>query len=281
MKKLVLSFVAIFIAINTFAVTDILDAINSKKISVKVNYSRLGKAGIHLTITNLSIEQLTIKVKPGIIFTPSNEGEQTLMNVEEALIAIAPQKNASKDVGGYCIMLHKAAPSLTESFKIDIVKQANLLSFLSFIKTTKVSEGNYQSAIWAITDNEDIASIEPISDGDTKLREHISTLTGRKNPWYSKPQTITANPGQMIVRKSVAIEGTLSVSTTTTYDVFVSVENSKGEVKMKLEPMTLDKNSDNSFNFKVSASRWEVGNYKVVIRKVSDNKEVKRFDFTV
>lgn len=281
MKKLVLFFVAIFIAINTFAVTDILDAINSKKISVKVSYSRLGKAGIHLTITNLSIEQLTIKVKPGVIFTPSNEGEQTLMNVEEALIAIAPQKNASKDVGGYCIMLHKAAPSLTESFKIDIVKQANLLSFLSFIKTTKVSEGNYQSAIWAITDNEDIASIEPISDGDTKLREHISTLTGRKNPWYSKPQTITANPGQMIVRKSVAIEGTLSVSTTTTYDVFVSVENSKGEVKMKLEPMTLDKNSDNSFNFKVSASRWEVGNYKVVIRKVSDNKEVKRFDFTV
>lgn len=281
MKKTTLFIVFLALTLNTFASLDLIDAINQKKVTVKYTYNHLGITGMKLTITNLTTQQLALSVLPGTIFIPENDGEQTLMNVDEALIALAPQKTVSKDVNGYCIMLSKAAPNLGRAFKIGRVSNQNLISFLDFLKTNKITKDNYQAAIWAISDNEDIASIEPITDADNKLREFIAKMTNRKNPWYSKPQTIVANPGQMIERKSVNINGMLEVKVTDSYDVIVTVENSKGEVKMKLPPMTLDKNSDNSFQFKVEASRWEVGDYKVVIRKKSDNKEVKRFDFKV
>jgi hypothetical protein len=268
-------------SLSSFAALDLVDAVNQKKVSVKFTYSSLGKDGMKLTVTNLTVGQLSLTVTPGTIFIPEDDGEQTLMTVEEALIALAPQKTASKLVGGYCIMLSKHAPNLGRSFKIGRVSNQNLISFLDFVKTNPVSKDNYQSAIWSISDNEDIASIDPINEADKKLREFIAKMTNRKNPWYSKPQQITVNPGQLIERKSVNINGILEVKVTESYDVYVVVENSKGEVKMKLPVMSLDKNSDNSFQFKVEASRWEVGDYKVVIRKVSDNKEVKRFDFKV
>lgn len=281
MKKTCLIFLSFLFALNLFAEEDILEAIQQKKITVKFSYTQLGKDGLKMTVTNLTKSKLSLSLSPGTLFIPKDSSEQTLMNVDEEFFVLEPAKNATKMVDGYCIHLSKSAPSLSQTFTMGQTKNANLISMLSFIKSHPVTESNYQAAIWAITDHSDIASIDPITDADAQFRKHIATITHRKDPWYSKPQTIVANPGEQIQRNSVHISGVIEIHADKTYEVYLTVENSKGEVKMKLKPMTIQKDWDNSFEFKVKAAKWEVGDYKVIIRRVSDNKEVKHYDFSV
>lgn len=257
-------------------------AISEKKVTVKTNFNFLGKQGITLTILNNTTSPLKIEIPAGTIFEPENEDEQTLMNVEEKILAMKPKETTVVEVDGYCIMADKRCPKTANNFTISHVNHQNLNSFLGFIQKEKVSEMNLQAAIWAITDNEDIGAIEPTLDGDVKLREHISKMTGRENPWYTRKQEIIATPGEVIQRRSADVRGELEIFAQNNMKVIMTVENDQNEVKVKFKNvMKLVKNSENSFNFRIRVNTWEVGNYRVVIRKADTNEEVKRFDFEI
>ena len=85
-----------------------------------------------------------------------------------------------------------------------------------------------------------------------------------------------------IQRNSISLEGLLKIKPTQTIKVLVTVENDKNEVQMKMNKvLELTKDTENSFNFKVSVSNWEVGKYKVIVRKEGTKEKVAQFDFTV
>lgn len=261
---------------------ELTDAVDQNKIKVESKFNNLGKDGLSLTITNLSNESLTLSLSPGTIFIPSNEGDQTLINVEEKVFVFAPKQTRTVLSDGYCIQLKHRCPSQSNTFKITKNNNANLASTVSFITKNKVSQGNIQSALWAVTDGEDIGSIERINEADKELRKHIALLTKKKDPWYDKPQITYATPGNQIQRSSTTLEGMLTINATEKMNVMLTVENEANEVKMKINKvLALEKNSENSFNFRVKVSSWEVGKYKVVIRKIGTNEKVTQFDFTV
>ncbi len=281
MKALILFTLLLVFSGNT-TVIDLADAVNQKKIKVESKFSNLGQGGLSLTITNTSTLPLTINIAPGTIFIPDNDENQTLINVEEKVIALAPQQKKTIVSDGYCIQLSHNCPTENNSFKVAKNSNPNLISTINFMTKNKVSQSNIQAALWAVTDGEDIGSIAPLTEADKGLRNHIATLTKRTNPWYNKAQHTVANPGMQIQRNSVSLEGMLKINVTEKMIVLVTVENDKNEVKMKMpSPLELDKGSENSFSFKVKVSNWEVGKYHVVVRKKETNAKIKQFDFTV
>lgn len=281
MKALFL-FTLFFVFSGVSTGIDLANAVNQKKIKVESKFSSLGKDGLMLTITNLSTQPLTINLSPGTVFIPDNDDSQTLINVEEQIIVLAPQQKKTIISNGYCINLNKHCPSDINIFKVAKTDNANLISTINFLIQNKVSQSNIQSALWAVTDGEDIGSIEALTEGDKGLRNHIATLTKRTNPWYNKTQQTVANPGMQIQRNSISLEGLLKIKPTQTIKVLVTVENDKNEVQMKMNKvLELTKDTENSFNFKVSVSNWEVGKYKVIVRKEGTKEKVAQFDFTV
>ncbi len=261
---------------------DLADAVSQKKIKVESKFNQLGKDGLTLTITNTTTQSLTINITPGTLFIPDNEEEQTLINVEEKVIALAPQQKKTIVTDGYCIQLSHNCPSEINTFKIAKNSNSNLMSTIHFMTQNKVSQSNIQSALWAVTDGSDIGSIAALTDADKALRKHIATLTKRVDPWYNKAQQTIANPGMQIQRNSVSIEGQLKINATDKMNVYMTVENDKNEVQMEFDQsLELEKNSENSFNFKVKVSSWETGKYHVVIRKSGTKEKITQFDFTV
>ncbi|MBN9295107.1 MAG: hypothetical protein J0G96_14105 [Flavobacteriia bacterium] len=282
MKTLTLIFLFLSVLGTSTAPVNISDALKQHKIKIKTSFNQLGKDGIALVLTNPGTQTISIKIPAGTIFHPESDEEQTLMNVEEMLISLAPQQTKKINTGGYCTMLKKHCPKSENAFKIEETNNEKLLSFIDFLKTNTVSPDNYQAAIWALTDNEEISSILPLTEADKKLREHIAKLTNRKNPWYSSEQQVQAEQGRPIQRNRVDIQGELFVKLQENTEFTVSVENAAHEVKLEMPGTHLiEKNVENSFSFKVSVKEWEIGKYSVVLRKKSNKAKIAFHDFNV
>lgn len=157
-----------------------------------------------------------------------------------------------------------------------------LLSFLEFLRTNKPSPVNYQSAVWALTDNKSIASIEPLTPADRKLRDHIAKMTKQTNPWYTNGENIRAEPGRPIQRNKIAVKGNLEVVLKENTEFEIVVINSDNEVKATMptkEP--IQKNVKHTFRFGLTVQGWKTGSYQVVLRKTSDGSKIASFPFEV
>jgi hypothetical protein len=282
MKSLIYIVLSLW-AFSGFASTiEITEALKQGKIKVTTAYQTLGEKGISLTVKNNGAQPLDILIPSGTTFSPDGNEEQVLMNIQEEHLSLASGQIKKIEVGGYCTQRSKLAPRLENNFKVGKTNNTLLLSFLDFLKTNKPSPSNYQSAVWALTDNESIASIEPYTPTDQKLREHISKLTKRENPWYSSGQQLNVVPGRPIQRNTVNIKGNLEVKLSENTQFEVVVVNSDNKEMMRMpKDQFIEKNIDHSFRFSISVQGWEVGTYHVLLRKKSDQSKIASFAFEV
>lgn len=282
MKSLIYIAFSLWAFSGAASTIEITEALKQGKIKVTTAYQSLGEKGISLTVKNNGNQPLTISIPGGTIFSPNENDEQVLMNIEEERLALSPGQVKTIQVDGYCTQRNKSAPSLENNFKVGKTNNALLLSFLDFLKTNKPTPSNYQSAVWALTDNESIASIEPLTPADKKLREHIAKLTKRENPWYSSGQQLNVIPGRPIQRNTVDIKGNLEVKLSESTHFEVVVVNSENKEMMRMpRDQFIEKNIDHSFRFSISVQGWEVGTYHVLLRKKSDRSNIASFAFEV
>lgn len=283
MKSLIISIaLSLWAFCGAASTIDITEAIRSGAIKAVPAFEKLGHKGVQLTITNNGSQPLTIKIPGGTIFTPNGGNEQVLLNIEDAQLALNGKETKKINVGGYCTQLSKLTPSLDNGMKVGKTSNSNLLSFLEFIKTSKPSPVNYQAAVWAMTDNESIAAIEPLTPNDQKLRDHIAKMTKQNNPWYTSGRNVVAEPGRPIQRNTIAVKGNLEVTLKEDTEFEMVVVNSDNEVKATLpskEP--IEKNVKHTFRFAVTVQGWEMGKYQVLIRRKVDGSKIAAFPFDV
>ena len=282
MKSLLSLAFSILAFCGTTSTIDINEALKTGKITIVPTYKKLGNNGVLLTISNTTAQMITVSIPGGTIFQPEGGNEQVLMNIEEKQLALNGKETKSIHVGGYCTQLSKMTPRLDNRFKVGTTSNAQLHSLLTFLKTNKPSPVNYQAAVWALTDQESIAAIEPLTPADKKLREHIAVLTKQKDPWYTRGQTVLAEPGRPIQRATIAVKGNLEVTLKETTEFEIVVVNSTNEVKATMptkEP--IEKDIKHSFKFGLTVQGWEMGTYQVVLRKLSDESTIASFPFQV
>ncbi|MBW7866729.1 MAG: hypothetical protein H3C31_00220 [Brumimicrobium sp.] len=260
---------------------DFLEAISQNKVSYSISYKSFGEKGISLNIKNLTANVISLSIAPGTIFLPESDDEQTLMNADEQLIVLRPKAEDFVLVDGYCINYNKLAPSEESTYKIKKTNNPNLIALLDYFKQNPISKDNYQAAIWAVSDNEDIAYIEPITESDKGVRELIAKMTNRPNPWYSKDEKIEVEPRQVIARGSSVVEGILSMTPEKDVEVYVTVENSNMEQIRDYPGMKFDKGWSTNLRFKIAVSGWEKGNYTATIRDKATGEGLKTFEFSI
>ncbi len=281
MKSLICIAFSLWAFCGVASTIEITEALKLGKIKVTPTYQSLGQKGMLLTIKNNGAQSLTIAIPGGTTFTPP-AGEQVLMNVEDEILVLGSNETKKIYVGGYCTQLGNVAPRLESNFKIDKTTNKLLLSLLDFLKTNNPHPNNYQAAIWALTDNSPIADIVRNTADDNKMREHIAKLTKRENPWNANGQQLNVVPGRPIQRNTVDVKGNLDVTLQENANFDIVVVDSQNEEKLRFpREQSIQKNIPYSFRFSLSVQGWEVGTYRVILKKKTDGSTIASFDFQV
>ena len=172
------------------------DAIKQNLISVTIKSnpgenSHYGKC-ISLDINNKTSKNLKIDLLPGMFLIPEDSNKQQMMVAEEMLIALNPAASKKLTINAFCTQMSKSSPIEDLEFKAGKMAKGHLLELVKLIIKNKFFSSASQNAIWCITDNNDLYSINSDDENENKiLREFVSEATGKplNAVYYKAPRS--------------------------------------------------------------------------------------------
>jgi hypothetical protein len=247
---------------------DIHKAIQDKLISVEVS-SLSGHSGecIAVTVSPVSVKKYEFSIPAGTHFIADNDPEQDIFVVEDQLISFDGKKEQTYSVEGFCSQASDSSPSLASKFKMTMSKNKDLLSLANYIKGKGISNHVKQSAVWAVSDGESIATIFDGEEEEVKeLRSYVCELTERPNPWYNSTVKYTIREDRQIETLPTLIEGKIEYEVVETGKMKLSIYKEDGSfVKDIFKDIAMNHKCETYINFKGKVQGWEKGGYEVRI----------------
>ena len=278
------SFILLSLFSNTLAPAEteisIFEAIKSNTISA--SFQSLGKYSgnsVHADIINLSSKNLRIKIPAGTIYIPENEGEQTLIQLEDDFIVLNKKEKINHRFSGFCTEANDMVPSMQNSMTIAQNKNPKLTKMMQYMKGKNIDHSTYQDAVWAITDQHNVSNIYGENSTTEEFKKHLLTITGQKKEWYSSPQQVSVNDEGRIVRETTLITGKLDFECAKGTNVHQDIHKENGEdVHLSDQYMTA-KYGKITYKFTLKVRGWEEGKY--YIRLHDGTNEITRYYFEV
>lgn len=259
---------------------DLQTAIQSKQVTADISSNgKYRGRSVQLSLNNTSDQSIEIKIPAGTIYMPSDDGEQTLVQLEDEMIALAPGKSNQLLVPAFCTEASDRCPKRDGKFTIGKTKNAKLKKMISYLKGKKIDKSTYQDAVWAITDNESISNIDAADPATTAFRKHVAALTGQKDTWYTSPQEHQVDQRGNINSETVTIKGELKFNSDGKSAVHQELCDHTGKVLYKSNASTPRKSDNVTMRFSVRVKGWEKGDY--IVKVVQGTKELKQFPFKV
>jgi hypothetical protein len=261
---------------------DIHTAVKDKLVEVEVN-SKGGHSGdcIALSIIPVSDKRFEFTIPAGTHFIAKNNPEQDIFVVEDQILAFDGKKEQSYSVEGFCSQADDHSPEEGSGFKMTLSKNKELIKLASFIKGKGYSNQTKQSAVWAVSDGESIATIfddEQENVGD--LRSYVCELTERPNPWYNSTVKYTIREDRQIETSPTLIEGTIEYKVVEKGKMKLSIYRVDGSfVKDIFKDIAMNHICETSINFKGKVQGWEPGGYEV--RILINDKVIQAMPFEV
>lgn len=256
------------------------EALDQKLITVNLE-SLGGYSGecITLHVESMSNKKYEIIVQPGDVFIPDESGDQNILVVEEQILAMDDVHDDFR-VEGFCCEASDHSPSEGEGFAYQKIDNEKLLALANYISGKGVSNGNKQSAIWAVSDNESVSDIYPDNKESKGLRTFVCDLTGQKDVWFNTKKNYEVTASREIVSEPVLITGEVKYVVEAPGKVYCSVYDADGNVMLELVKGTqIPYAADLSFEFQGKVKGWEEGDYFVKV--FLDEKEIHSQMFTV
>lgn len=256
------------------------EAINAGKISVQTK-STGGYSGpcVAMTITNKSRQPLRIKIPAGTQYIPEDEGEQTLIQIEDKDVLVNSSNSKSIQVEAYCMEASDRCPSSSANMKLGTNTNKNLNNLISYLKGKTIDRNSFQDAVWAISNGHSISNIVAEDEQTKALRKYVASLTGQKDSWYTSPQSVQVDNRGNFNYSTVTINGELAFNCTKGKPIFQELKKENGEVMFTSEQMFTPVTDHVRYEFKLSVKGWEKGNYYVDIN--DGEKQLAKFTFKV
>lgn len=257
-------------------------ALLEKKIQVEIlPTGSFSGHSIDLKIKNISGSNLNLLMPVGTTFVPDNTEEQTLITTEQEMFAVNKNESTELHLNAFCTEAHDRCPKKTSTFKMAKSQNSSLIKLMAVIDSLKVKdEFAIQSAIWCITDSQNVANVYTEDPKVAKaLHSFLCGVTGQKDTWYRTRNDYSVNERHEIVRIPKEIKGELSYTSTESTELQGFVKDSTGTIivtnpnKTNLPPGKI------KFEFKMKIEGWAPGNYTVVY--LNNGKEVINQPFSI
>ncbi|MBC7426593.1 MAG: hypothetical protein H7321_08670, partial [Bacteroidia bacterium] len=156
------------------------EAIHNNLISVTVQGKKTIASGesshygqcITMTITNLTSNDISVKLEAGRYFDSEDQSVQDMIVTKESGLKLGPKKAGTFQVYAMCGQKTNSAPSPESKFKIGKLCSGALLGLAKLINNRNYQNATAQSAVWAFTNN---ASIENIQSADNEMERVLVT----------------------------------------------------------------------------------------------------------
>lgn len=149
---------------------------------------------IKLTATNISGRSLSIMIETGRTLYPTDTGVQTMMVTEQLVFTIPVGSKQEHVLYAMCTEMSDSGPSAEDGFGLGSLADTDLRGMAQLIEKYKAQNETGQDAVWVITDDLDLSSIEG-EDADvvSALRKYASEVTGKSLAAPSAPTNAQYN----------------------------------------------------------------------------------------
>lgn len=247
--------------------------------AIPVSNGGYSEESVQLDVQNLSSSKLIINIPAGTLYHPSNDGEQTLLQVENEMLALQPKSNANLLVDAFCTESSDSSPSSGDKMKIDFTKNEGLLGLIKFSKGKHIASSEIQDAVWTITDARSISHIERNNEDTKSLREYVAQLTGQEDTWYEAPEQITIDEDGRFNFETVVIDGEIKFNCQKGDPIFEDIIGPDGEVMISGGQIHTALGSMVTYQFTIKVKGWPKGDYSVKLHNGSTT--YKSFDFVI
>lgn len=154
------------------------DALNKNLIALTIK-SLGGHSGqcILITTQNKTAGNLLIHLEAGRFMMPDDSTRQRMIITKERLIALGPQATDTVKSYAMCTQMHKAGPLVKTIFSLGKMAEGNLLKLVEIINKNNYQTMAAQSAIWSVSDNNDITDVYSDDQGEMIiLRKFVSAV---------------------------------------------------------------------------------------------------------
>lgn len=221
--------ICILLAINIFAdplfagkCISIEDAAKKGFIKLVIK-SRGGYTGevIEMKLQNNTNTKLDLNIEAGRRLDSKINTEQDILVIRSQEFFVNAKQQKTFTVWGMCCQAHNSSPRKNSDYDVGKSADSNLVKLAIFIDKNKYYDNDIaQAAVWAVSDNNSLASIT----GDEKevvkdLRKYVSKITGKTIPSYDiiykqendKDVMGRANKVEGVFEYSVPVDGNVTI----------------------------------------------------------------------
>ena len=285
----------ILLAINSCSIIILISSFNINNVTQKVslndamknktivaNITSNGKHSgfsVNLTLTNNTSSPLQIVVPAGTKYNPADDGEQTLIQLEDELIVMKPNGTYTGKIAAFCTEASDRCPSENTSMRITQHTDPKFAKLFTYLKDKQITKSTFQDAVWAISDGHPIANIVAENPADKAFRGQVAEITGQKNTWFTSPQNVRIDEQGNFNMETVKISGDLSFDCPKGTVVRQDIYKANGEVFYTSNRTMTAQAPHVNYSFHLSVMGWEKGGYYIKIH--DGNKELAKYAFTV
>jgi hypothetical protein len=161
---------------------------------------------ISITLRNLSASETTILIESGRRLDSDDSTKQDILVVKERTIKMAAGEERDVSIYGFCCQSTKGSPSKGEKYSIGHMADSPLIKIAEYIYENAISANIAQHAIWTVSNNHSIASVNGNNEDIRELKKYLSKIKQIEIPWYDI-RYADPLPGEVFSDKAVMVSG--------------------------------------------------------------------------
>ena len=288
MKKIIFTsfvFALCLIAFNSYSDTiSVKQAVEMKLVKVSFTktppsentgtytYSYTG-ACITMSIENLTANNVKVFLEAGRFMYPDDTSEQRMIVTKEQMIALYKNQKRKLPVYAMCSEMHDRAPDSSSYFAMGNKAEGNLLALAQMISKNNWQSMAAQSAIWAMTDDNDFSDIYSDDKNEmTTLRNFVKKVKGITTPTVPANDNFkinTESENTYLKYKKGEVSGSFEFTLKKDINLSMMLYNDKGEITRKSFTNITFKAGTNTLDYTYTYFNVPLGNYYV---KLLDDK---------
>lgn len=149
---------------------------------------------IQLVIKNQTTAPLALDLEEGYMLQPNEKGYQAMLITQQIKLNCEPNKQQKQYIYAMCTQLTNSGPGENTHYKLGEKASSALLQLAQFIRLKNYENGAAQAAVWSMTDESPVLSIESTNPAIAlDLQKMVAQLKGVDLEKLKKTETRKSN----------------------------------------------------------------------------------------
>ena len=278
-KRICILLFNLFLSLFVFAkTTNLEEALRQKWVSATVvmqDDAVSSKRGLHLLLKSLIKEDLLVTVPVGFVFQAQDSSFQDFIHLEKKDLPVPALAVQGLFLKASCIRANRRSPPNGTNFLATTLASSNLLALATFaFQQNLYNNGSMQSALWAISNDHDLAGIY-----DIELAKFVAQRLNKPLPDYRINYNYRDLPGETAANtlEPLRIQGVFHYALTSDQQVKLDLIDAAGKsvlANFGMAEAMSSKKGRHKFTFELQLKGIERGTYFVKLTTVKDSSEL-------